>query len=405
MAETADTGDHDDRIRRFEAVTDTSLAHLEVDELLVELLNRVRRVLEVDMVGALVLDPAARQLVPTAAVGLDEDTWQGVRLPVGKGFSGRIVETRQPQALDLVSPATVLNPVLWKSGIKSMLGVPMFSGGTITGVLEVGVREPRTFTDEDVHLLQVVADRVALATQARLTRADRVAASALQRSLLPPELPVIPGFELAARYLVGSAGVGGDWYDVFSLPSGQLGIVIGDVGGRGLRAAVVMGRLRSALRAYALEFEEPATVLEKLDRKAQHFEPDILATVQYAVIDADRERARISSAGHPPPVLAGPTQPSEVVKLSGDLPLGVELAQHRSATTIPFAPGDTLCFYTDGLIERRGRSLDTGVDRLRETVTADPAETVCAEILAKLVGTDPTSDDVAVIVVRRMGTP
>lgn len=405
MAEAAEAPNDGDRMRRFEAVTDTALAHLDVDDLLAELLERVRQLLEVDCVGVLVLDAAARQLVPTAAIGLDENAWQGVRLPSGKGFAGRIVATREPLYLDRIDPTTVLTPILWESGIQALLGVPMFSGGEVMGVLEVGTKEPRQFTHEDANLLQVVADRLALATQARMTRADRVAASALQRSLLPAELPNIPGFELAARYLVGTAGVGGDWYDVFTLPSGSLGVVIGDVVGRGLRAAVVMGRLRSALRAYALEFDDPATVLAKLDRKAQYFEPDILATVQYAIIEPTLDRARLSSAGHPPPVLARPGQPTAVIELPGDLPLGVSLEHERHTVTFDLTAHAVVCFYTDGLIERRGRPLDVGVDRLCATVEPAHPEKVCAEILAKLVGTDPTSDDIAVVAVSRTPNP
>lgn len=405
MSDAAEVQDDDDRVRRLEAVTDAALAHLDVEDLLAELLERVRQLLDVDTVGVLVLDPAAQQLVPTAAIGIDEHAWQSIRLPVGKGFAGGIVATREPSYLDRIDPTTVLNPVMWGSGVQTLLGVPMFSGGEVMGVLEIGTMLPRKFTPEDANLLQVVADRLALATQARVTRADRVAASALQRSLLPTELPDIPGFELAARYLVGTAGVGGDWYDVFRLPSGNLGVVIGDVGGRGLRAAVVMGRLRSALRAYALEFDDPATVLTKLDRKAQYFEPDILATVQYTIIEPTLDRARLSSAGHPPPVLARPGRPSELIELPGDLPLGVSLEFERHTVTFDLPSHAAVCFYTDGLIERRGQSLDAGMDRLRATVEPAQPEKVCAEILAKLVGTDPTSDDVAVVAVSRTTNP
>lgn len=398
-------GTNDDRIRQFEAVTDASLAHLNVDELLVELLERVRRLLDVDMVCAHVLDAAARQLVPAAAIGIGETAWQGIRLPVGKGFAGGIVASREPAYLHDINPSTVLNPVLWESGIKAMLGVPMFSTGEVTGVVEVGTTEPREFTKDDANLLQVVADRIALTTQARLNRSDRVAASALQRSLLPPELPAIDGVQLAARYLVGTAGVGGDWYDVIELPSGNLGVVIGDVGGRGLRAAVVMGRLRSALRAYAIETEDPAEVITKLDRKAQYFEPDILATCQYVIVDRLHNEVRMSSAGHPPPVLARPGQPTRTIEMAGDLPVGVTLELPRTTITFDLAPGDLLCLYTDGLIERRGRSLDVGVERLCHAVTATTnPEAVCAEVLAKLVGSDPTTDDIALVAIGREST-
>ena len=114
------------------------------------------------------------------------------------------------------------------------------------------------------------------------------------------------GAELAARYIPGHGGVGGDWYDVFTLPSGEPCVVMGDVAGSGLKAAVIMGRMRSALRAYALETSDPGEVLDRLDRKMQHFEPQAMATVLYAVIDPSLEQMRVSLAGHLPPVIAEP---------------------------------------------------------------------------------------------------
>ncbi len=152
--------------------------------------------------------------------------------------------------------------------------MPLLISGTVIGVLHVGTLAPRRFTDDDVSLLQIAADRVASATQSRRVEVDRAAAAVLQRSLLPARLPVVPGLELAARYVPAeSGGVGGDWYDVFTLPSGWLCIVIGDVVGRGFVAADVMGRLRSGLRGYALLGGDPTEVLGRLDQQVQHFEP------------------------------------------------------------------------------------------------------------------------------------
>ena len=159
----------------------------------------------------------------------------------------------RPVILDHVDHTTVLNPILWAKGIRSMLGVPMVAGGRVIGVMHVGSLTPRRFSGEDTGLLQLAADRAAAAVQSIAARTDRVAAAALQRSLVPSALPVVPGAELAARYIPGRGGVGGDWYDVFTLPSGELCVVIGDVAGSGLPAAVIMGRMRSALRSYALE--------------------------------------------------------------------------------------------------------------------------------------------------------
>ena len=132
----------------------------------------------------------------------------------------------------------------------------------------------------DRHARQLAADRAALALQS-MTLQDALAAVALHRSLLPTALPVMPGLDLAAGYVTGSGTVGGDWYDVFVLPDGRLGVVVGDVAGSGLEAAVIMGRMRSALRAYVLAAADPGTALRMLDRKIQYFEPDAMATVLY----------------------------------------------------------------------------------------------------------------------------
>src|SRR5205807_2561728 len=179
---------------------------------------------------------------------------------------------------------------------------------------------------------------------------------ALQRSLLPARPPMIEGFDVAARYIPGTeVGVGGDWYDLFALPSGHVGMVIGDVAGNGLRAAVVMGRIRSALRAYALETADPADVLTRLDRKIQIFEPGAMATVAYAVIDPHRTTVTVSLAGHLPPVLLDPSGGPRLLDARPDLPLGVYPGAPRRTTTVELP--EALLLYTDGLVERRDEPL------------------------------------------------
>jgi serine phosphatase RsbU (regulator of sigma subunit) len=282
-----------------------------------------------------------------------------------------------------------------------LLGVPLLSGDELVGVLHVGSLTRREFSEEDVHLLQLVADRAAVAGQTRLSQMDRSAALALQRSLLPPRLPDIAGVELAARYVPGHrTGVGGDWYDVFTLPSGVLGIVVGDVSGHGLAAAVVMGRLRSALRAYALECDDPADALTRLDHKIRHFETGNLATALYAMIDPARDRVHISLAGHLPPILASPGKRAESLSLPVDLPLGTGHEQPRHTTEVALGEGAVLVAYTDGLVERRDESIDVGMQRLIASVKPAPAEILCATIMANLVAAAPT-DDIALLTMRR----
>ncbi|WP_328469710.1 SpoIIE family protein phosphatase [Actinoplanes sp. NBC_00393] len=392
----------DERLRRLEAVTDATLSRLDVSDLLDELLDRVRDLLGVDTAAVLLLDLHAQQLVATAAKGLEEEVRAGFRVAVGRGFAGRIAATRRPVRLTDVTPADVLNPILLEKGIRSLLGVPIMAGRDLIGVLHVGSLSRRHFGDDDIRLLELVADRAGVAGRIRAGKMDQAAALALQRSLLPARLPETPGVELAARYVPGhSFGIGGDWYDVFGLPSGWLGMVIGDVSGHGLASAVVMGRVRSALRAYALICDDPAEALTLLDRKVNHFEAGSLTTAMYAMISPDRSRIVVSSAGHLRPVLAEPGRPAGLAEFPVDPPLGVGRAvRSRRSSTLGLAPGGVLLGYTDGLVERRGEVIDVGMDRLVKLVRPAPAEAVCATVMAD-AGVEQPTDDVAVLAVRR----
>ena len=391
-----------ERLRRIEAITDAALMHLDVQDLLVELLERVREIFEVDTAAVLLLEKGADDLVVTATSGIEQETRQRIRVPMGKGFAGRIAAEAAPVLIDDASNSEFLTPLLRERGIQTLIGVPLVSESRVIGVLQVGSLTARAFEPVDIEFLQLVADRVALAIEARRSNVERAAAVALQRSLIPDRLPSVPGLELAGRYLpAGAGGVGGDWYDVFTLPSGRVGVVMGDVLGRGLPAAVVMGRLRSALRAYALDTIEPGHVLERLDRKLQHFEAGQMTTVLYAVLDAELTGLQVSSAGHPLPMVS--TQDGEVMTVDApvDPPLGVDSGVHRRTTTIPFAAGTMLALFTDGLIERRDEPIPEGLARLRAALREGTAEQRCACAVSTMLGDTDPPDDVAVLVLHR----
>jgi serine phosphatase RsbU (regulator of sigma subunit) len=386
-------------------VTDAALSYLAADDLLAELLMRVKEILDADTVAVLLLDSSGQQLIATAASGLEEEVRQGVRIPVGRGFAGRIAAGRQPVILDHVDHGNVLNPILLDKGIQSLLGVPLLVHGAVIGVLHVGTVHDRVFTADDAALLQLAADRAALAVQSLRSREDRAATAALQRSLLPSALPLVTGVEAAARYVPGDGQVGGDWYDVFPLPWGELGVVAGDVAGSGLASAVVMGRMRSSLRAYALEYRDPAEVLRMLDHKMQYFEGEVMATVSYAVLDPAAGQLRISSAGHFPPVIAAPGGRGALPEIGVDAPIGVADILRRRVTTLTLASGSVLCFFTDGLVERRGELLDDGIARLCATVAPGSPESVCISVMGALVGSEHPGDDIALLVLRWQREP
>jgi putative methionine-R-sulfoxide reductase with GAF domain len=392
----------DARLQVLEMVTDSTLLELDFEKHLDLLLQRVRDLFDVATVTVLLVDSSGAELIAKASVGLDEEVFQGVRVPVGTGFAGRVAQSREPVLIERVDESTVDNPLLWEHGLRVLFGMPIVAQGELLGVMHVGSTESRRFTDEEIELLPLVADRIAMAAHLHRSRSEQTAAMVLVNSLLPTRLPTTDGWEMSARYVAGTdTGVGGDWYDVFPLPGDRLGVVIGDVVGKGLAAAIVMGRLRSALRAYALEFDDPAEVLGKLDRKASHFEHRTMATVAYAVIDTAAHRVELALAGHLPPIMALPGQESEFVAAPLGPPIGYRLAiTGRRAIELDMPPGALLVLYTDGLVERRGTDIDERMDQLRLAVRAVTPKAVCASVMATMVGTQPATDDIALVAVR-----
>jgi anti-sigma regulatory factor (Ser/Thr protein kinase)/putative methionine-R-sulfoxide reductase with GAF domain len=386
-------------------LADPALSELGLEPLLNELLTRARDILDVDTVAILLLDEDGKELVARAAKGLEEEVERGVRIPVGGGFAGRIAAGRTPIYIADVDHAEILNPILREKGIRSLLGVPMLVEGGIVGVLHVGTITPRVFTNQDAALLQLAAARAAPAIErARLFEAldrEHRGAVALQRSLLPDRLPDLVGIETAARYLPARDEVGGDWYDVLDLPGGSVGLAIGDVAGHGLRAAALMGQLRTGLRAYALERRAPGETLKLLDRLLQTLSGRGMATAGYAIVDPATGVLRYASAGHPPPVVVRQGERASLLSAATAPPLG----------TLPFAvyheveatlePGDTILLYTDGLVERRREPLTDGLERLRKlaAVTAS-AEGLCQRVTDHLVPPAGGDDDIAVVALR-----
>lgn len=240
--------------------------------------------------------------------------------------------------------------------------------------------------------------------RARLYEHEHLLVETLQRSLLLERMPQFPGVQLAARYIPGEGEVrvGGDWYDAIPLPDGRLGLVIGDVAGHGIGSAALMSQLRNALRAYALEHAAPAEVVKRLDTLLYHLEPRALATMVYLIYDPEAPSLSLTAAGHPYPLLATPDGPHRYLRGGRRMPLGAAEGAGGPAEEVSMEPGSTLVLYTDGLIERRHRSLDEGFENLAAVV--DPAvsdpEQVCERIVEALLGEDQPADDVAILVMR-----
>ena len=393
--------DRDPALDNLLAVTDTSLTELDVDDLLGELLNRVRLILDADTAAVLLREPESEVLIARAARGLEDEVREGVLIPIGRGFAGAIAATKRPVILDRIDSTTVANPILWEKGIQTMLGVPLLHDERLIGVLHVGRLEDRPFTEHDTMLLQVAAERVAAAIETRRLAVEVAAARELERSLQPTRLPRLPEIEFAGRYVPSERrAIGGDWYDAFVLPGGRIWVVTGDVAGHGLNAAVVMGRVKSALRSFTLVRDRAAEVLALTDRKVHFFEFGTMITVVAATATPPYEKWEIASAGHLPPILVGDGRPAELLDIPVGPPLGVDLGIERSSIEVSLAPGSVMLLYTDGLVERRHVSMDDRLEQLRDTVISDDPESVCRTVMHRLIDAS-TDDDIAVLAVRR----
>ncbi len=388
---------------------DPALSELGLEEFLRELLLRVRDVLAVDTVAILLYDRETNELVARAARGIEEEVERGVRIPVGQGFAGRIADERVAVFVADVDHADILNPILRQKGIQSLLGVPLIVEGDLIGVLHVGSLTPRTFGERDLAVLQCAGARAAPGIErARLVSAferEHRVAMALQRSLLPTRLVEFTGVSVAALYLPATDEVGGDWYDVFELPHGRLGVGIGDVVGHGIRAAALMGQLRTAMHAYALEDHGPGRTLELVDRFVQAMPDSAMATAAYAVLDTSTGAVSLASAGHLPPLVVGRDGVS-AVDLVPAAPLGAVAYGSCAEVEVLLGPGEILMLYTDGLVERPGIRLSDSIAALRRVVrgAASPEE-LCRRASDELIPAAGPADDVAIVALRNSEVP
>ncbi|MFG1652228.1 SpoIIE family protein phosphatase [Micromonospora sp. NPDC049275] len=299
--------------------------------------------------------------------------------------------------------------------IRSMAVLPLGTS-VIRGGLTVGYQAPHSWSAADRALLAASAELIGQAAErARRFETQHGTAQLLQRSMLPEHLPDLPRLRIAARYDPGVDGnaAGGDFYDAFLLPTGALGVVLGDVAGHDVQAAARMGQVRAALRALALADPAPDAVLAGLDRLvtslgAEAGTLELFATVAFGVIDAERRELTLASAGHPAPLIrrSAPDGRShaEYVDLPAGPPLG--LGGRPTTVTVAFPPGDTLLLFSDGVVERRRQSLTAGLDTLGDAVakagTSDP-RALCAVATAAVSG--GTEDDVAVLAVEHALKP
>lgn len=384
------------------------------------------------LAGTLTLDQVAH-VVLAAATGLPGVLRSGLAVLAGGGRELRFVAGRQDEnlgsdplawcALDatadlpLVLSARSGEPLWYATigdlarrfpgladhersfGAQALATVALRVGDDKVGALMLCYERERPFDETERAFLAAFAQQAAHAVhRAQAYEQQSTTAELLQRALLPETFPAVPGLAMAAHYAPAGAGVdvGGDWFDVLPLPDGSVLVAIGDVMGRGIPAATVMGQARSALRAYALLDPTPEVVLSRLDHLVITLgAPEQIVTVLVGLVDPDRASVRLASAGHLPPLSAQPGRAARLLPVPADPPLGLA-GEPRTGITVPLPAGGVLALCTDGLVETATRPVDTGLQQLAAALDAAYAETqlprqLCTRLVADL--DDAAADD------------
>ncbi|GAA0680462.1 SpoIIE family protein phosphatase [Kitasatospora atroaurantiaca] len=341
-------------------------------------------------------------------------------VPVAEAGGTLCYPRRSPHARALRTGRSVVPQPGPDPLLRSTLVVPLVARDQVLGLVQLSRAigsEP--FDARDVAIAEELVARAAVCVDnARLYRREHERALILQRSLLPPGNPAATGLEIARRYLPSNNNteVGGDWFDVIPLPGSRTALVIGDVMGRGLRAAVAMGQLRTAVRTLAMLDLDPAEVLSALDEIARGLGGDTsspgeesaelyLATCVYAVYDAVTQRCVFANAGHLPPVLLSPDEPARMLDVPPGLPLGVG-GEPFEEVEVTLPDGAVLGLYTDGLVESRKHQLDEGLRAFRTALSngSKELELLCDEVLDELIP-HHGEDDIALLMAKVQTLP
>ncbi len=296
--------------------------------------------------------------------------------------------------------------ILWPGSMRSVLAVPIALPADTAGAIVLADERVGTLGDaEERAVMGLAAHASVVLENAHLYTTQRSAATTLQQSLLPDVMPTADGLITTARYLPADKefDIGGDWYDAFRLTDGTLGLVMGDVVGRGLPAAALMGQMRNSLRAYALEGCSPGETFARLNDMTCALDFGFVATAVFAAIDPSTGVARIASAGHPPILEVGADGEARFLEVRNGLAFGCLDRAVYPDSVVELAPGSSFVLYTDGLVEDRDSSIDAGLERLRRAASCAPgdADALCEHILEHGSSSQAAADDTAILVVRR----
>jgi serine phosphatase RsbU (regulator of sigma subunit)/CheY-like chemotaxis protein/anti-sigma regulatory factor (Ser/Thr protein kinase) len=394
-------------VRTLQILSDAAMTYLDTDELAAALVDRSAELFGADAAVLLLRDEKVPGLSVRARAGRLRLDIDGEHVRVGEDVLGGIAATLggailQARNLDEEDRAQAG----LDGDLRSLLVVPLILSGELMGMLLLSAEPEDHFDQSDLELLTLAADRMALAVDHAQRYADgRLLVETLQRSLLPERLPLHPRMHVAARYMPAGLApqVGGDWYDAVLLDEHRTAVMIGDVVGHGIRAAITMSELRNALRAFAVEGHSPEEALRQLDRVVLATRGHgMVATVLFVVIDAAAGTVTLARAGHPPPALRAVDGSVRFLETKRTLPLGVDPDEVPSQETYPINPGETLLLFTDGLVERRGEPITDSFDRLLDALGEAPAEVeaLCEHVLLKTGTEQGRDDDVAVLAVQ-----
>lgn len=358
------------------------------------------------------------------ALAIVVDDGQRLRMLALRGYPETVVEPWLDMPLDDLSPvlrrrASVFYESLADvrrelpetadkmaaTGHASFLFVPLIAGRRANALLIMSWAEQHSLPGEERRFVESLAGQSAQALdRASHFESEQTIAETLQRSVLPVSLPRVEGVQLAARYVPGTAelDVGGDWFDAIPLVGGRLGLVVGDVVGKGVQAAATMAQLRNALRAFALDRMKPSSTLARLNRLADEVLETAFATLAYLVVDPETRVCRYTCAGHPPPLVAYPDGRVELLEGGRGLPLGASPDTRYTQGVVELPAGSVVLLYTDGLVERRTRPIDEGLELLRAAAIEGPRdpELLVEHVLARMIGSEDRGDDIALLAVR-----
>ena len=358
--------------------------------------------LQEDILTVTLLDPPQADAWPELWRSVWRSEWPEAPVSALPTLQAALKEGR----MSLWPAGAELEPELAGVGPGGLVVLPLPAKGRAAGVCLVGWDEPHEFVPEERSLLTATAGLVGQALKrAHAYDAEQELATMLQRSLLPRRLPELPGGIAVARYVPAKRGlqVGGDWYDVIALSESRVALVIGDVQGHSTGAATIMGQMRTAVRAYAVEGHPPDVVVSHTNRLLVGMETDLFATCCYVELDMAEGNALFVRAGHLSPLVRHPDGRAEEISVEGGLPLGILAEADFPVTAVALAPGSVLALVTDGLVESSVLPLDEGMRRTREALAAatpsDPGR-----MADRLLGDDGRrEDDVALLLLRYDG--